>query len=566
MIILNQDKLIKFREKLYTKKVAKLLRQGGKGLNPLGKYKKDEKGRTLVPVREILRFFFRQIEKAGSTGSPLTNHYISALHSLLEAMSRGAEPISFDCGFSISLEEIRDADNKTAIKLLTTNIIITYFNTLKTHKGKVNTSLLSPDLNALISKSKAGTDYTDLINNSMDRVIQSIEEEKPWQESLENLNDADLICRLAGTRLPAIKKENMARLIGQSRREILGDNEVFTKILITRSELTLKERNKKIFLKSMEKLDAATLAILKKTDNYLFSAHRLMQILNLSYQVVLGKTDAQLKQNLVWIFLDAKPGKTDRSDRLKDLGISPVRYRLNMLFNFPDITRYCRSFKTTEEYRTLFFNLFRMLFNDVTGKLAHIKTSPNKTGLDLIRQNLREIARAVENLGVGAAHIKDEKLALEDTYLGLIQKVDFVALTPIMEICDLICRATQDQTREIMSRIRPALVNACFSNLKAYAQKAATADRPANNIKKQLNAYAAYYKPQREFYRIFFDTYLGFGSTPVSPHLTAFINTNNHFAAALLKVYSDETGMKDLISADRISHAATLLDQIRQNK
>jgi len=266
MTILNEDKIIKFREKLYNKKVSKLLQQGGKGLKPLEKYKKDEKGKTLVYTREITRFFLKQIEKAQS---PFPDQYFDALYTLLQIMSRGAEPISFNCGLSISQEDIQEADLKTTIELLTTNIIITYFNTLKTYKGTVDTSLLEPDLKSLISKSNAGRDYKGLVSNTLTGLIKSLGEDKPWRDYLNDINDADLICRLAGARLPSMKKETMTGIIEKSRSEILGFNELFTKILLTRDQLASKEGNKKSLLKSMAKLDSAILAILKKIDNYL---------------------------------------------------------------------------------------------------------------------------------------------------------------------------------------------------------------------------------------------------------------------------------------------------------
>jgi len=238
MTILNEDKIIKFREKLYNKKVSKLLQQGGKGLKPLEKYKKDEKGKTLVYTREITRFFLKQIEKAQS---PFPDQYFDALYTLLQIMSRGAEPISFNCGLSISQEDIQEADLKTTIELLTTNIIITYFNTLKTYKGTVDTSLLEPDLKSLISKSNAGRDYKGLVSNTLTGLIKSLGEDKPWRDYLNDINDADLICRLAGARLPSMKKETMTGIIEKSRSEILGFNELFTKILLTRDQLASKE-------------------------------------------------------------------------------------------------------------------------------------------------------------------------------------------------------------------------------------------------------------------------------------------------------------------------------------
>jgi len=118
----------------------------------------------------------------------------------------------------------------------------------------------------------------------------------------------------------------------------------------------------------------------------------------------------------------------------------------------------------------------------------------------------------------------------------------------------------------MLSPIRAALIAACFSNLNAYALEGLGADQARYGIKKRLNAYALHYKPQREFYRIFFDTYVGTGSQPLSPHMAGFINTNKHFAAALLMVYSDEKSMTDLVPANRLSHASELLDQLRQGK
>lgn len=316
----------------------------------------------------------------------------------------------------------------------------------------------------------------------------------------------------------------------------------------------------------MKKLDAATIAILKKTEHYLVAAHRIMGILNLSYPVILGDTDSQLRQNLVWLFLGVKPGKKEPTGISKRLAIAPTRYRLNLLFNYPNITQYCRSFKTSQTYGQIYFDLFRLLFKDATEKITQVDITAKSRSLAMIHLSLKEIVRALKKLGLENIHLQNEKLALKQAYVALIQKADFMQVEALMEICDLICGATQDQAREIMPDIRSALVSACFSNQMAYAQKAPNIDKVLYGIKKRLNAFAVHYKPQREFYRIFFDTYMCSGSDQPSPHLTGLININKTFAVTLLMVYSDEKSMKDLVSANRISHAAELLNQLRQGK
>jgi hypothetical protein len=562
MIISNENKFIKFREKLYNTKVSKLLQKGSKGLKPLEKYKFDEKGRTLVPTKEIIRFFFQQIKKAGH---PDSNEFFDSLFTLLQVMTRGAEPISYDCGFSISQEKIQEADNKTTIELLTTNIIITYFNNLKDYKGEVDKNLLAPGLKDLIAKSNQGRDYKVLVENTLAALTDSLAEDKPWQEYIEEINDVDLICRLAGASLPSLEKETLAKIVGHSRREILGYNDIFTKLLHTREQAAIKEPNTKKYLKTMEKLRAAILGTLKKIDIYLASAHRLMTILDLTPQTVLGKTDDQLKQNLVWLFLDAKPDMTNQADILNEMGIAPIRYRLNMLFTFPEITRYCRALKSMDGYEKVFFDGFRLLFQSLTRKMNQLDMDTGKADLRLLSQSLKEISRAADKLGLEESHLPDEKSAVRNAYLALIHKIDFQHLDTIMATSALVCDATQDQTKEIMVSIRAALVEACFSTLSFYAQEVLSADKARNGIKKRLHAYAMYYKPQREFYRIFFDTYVGSKSNPVSPHLAQFIKANKHFAAALLMVFSDDKSMKELVPVNQTTHAADLLTKLRDN-
>ncbi len=553
MKILNLNKIKKFKARLYKSNVSGLFKQGTKGLNPLTKYKTDEKGRILVQVSRITKFF---IDEITLTDFILADDYLAALYLFLQELSTEAEAVSFDCGVSVSLEDIQAADNKTVIKLLTTNIIVTYFNSLKTYKGTVDTSLLSLDLLELISKSSAGRDYTDLVKNILTSLSQSFNQDKPWRESLDEINDTDLICRLTRHRMPPMTKEAMACVLSKSRSEIKKSNELFTRIMVTRAQLVAKEENKKKYLKSMEKLDIAILTVLKRIDAYLEAAHRLMGILGISYHIVIGETHELLRQNLIWLFLNAKPGKGDRMDILKNLGLAQLRYRLNILFTYPNITLYARSFQDAKAYAPIYFDIFRLLF-----KAASEQLIKEDYVMDYIERALRTLARSGEALDLPEEELKDEKQSLQQAYVSLILKVDLERLDAVMNFCDPLCRATQDRTRKIMADIRPALITACYTGLCREAEKDQAGQGAVTVIKGYLSAYALHCKPQRDFYRIFFDTHICSGSQPALP-MVQLIKSKKTFAAALLTAFADEPSMKKLISEDRISNAASLLKKI----
>lgn len=560
MKTLSKNKVKKFKEKLYHQRVSKLLRQGGKGLKPLGKYKKDEKGRSLVPTKKISFFFFQEISR---DGMPYPDQYIDGLYTLFTILSKDAEPIAFDCGFSISEEDIQQAGNKKVIELLATNIIITYFNNLKTPEGKVDLKLLETDLSSVIEKSNAGRDYKSLVGKVLKGLVSSLAEDKPWRDYLDDINEADLICRLTGASLPSMEKKTLAGIIAKSRDEIQSYNDVFTKVLATREQMTAEETNRKKLLKAMERMDEAILTVLKKIDTYLASAERFITIAKLSSQMLLGKTDKQLKLNLMQLLFGARPGREAEANLLEDLGIAAARYRLNMLFDYPAVTRYCRAFKTEEPYQRLYYDLFRVLFNALADKMGHLDGESSDTDIRMLHQHLVETERAVDRLRLAPPEVAEEKQAVREAYAAIVHRIGFERLGNIMESREEVCQATQDLSREVMADLRTALVAACFSTLTQYAEQPLPADRATNGIKKRLHAYAVFYKPQREFYKNFFNIYVGSKEAPISSHLAGIVKKNKAFSIALLMVLSDEKTMKELLPDTYTGHARELLTKLR---
>lgn len=563
MKTLSADTVKKFRDRLYHKKVSRLLQHGTKGLSPLKKYKKDEKGHIIVSTKSVSRFFFREMETAGT---PYPDQYFESLHTLFSVLGKDADPISFNCGFSISEEDIQHAGNKKTIELLTTNLIITYFNNLKTHKGTVDPSLLTPDLKNVIAKSNAGRDYKALVSTTLTALIGTLAEDKPWRQYLEDINDADLVCRLAGSRLPSMEKSALAGIIAKSRQEIKSYTDVFSKILSAREQMADQEKNKKKYLKAMEKMDQANLTILQKINDYLRAASRFMRIIGLSPEAVMGDADTVLMENLIRLFFGVQPDEVETVDLMSTLGVSAARYRLNMLFGFPYITRYCCRLRSESRYQKLYTDLFRLLYQDLAGKLSALDGESAETDLRMLGQHIQELQRAVDNLALEPADLPDNKLTVRQAYVDLVRRIDFACLGPLMNHTGPVCGVTQDTTLEMMSDIRKALVESAFSALETYTREPRTADRAALGIKKRLHAHARHYKPQREFYRLFFETYVGTGSHPVSPYLERLIQTGKPVATALLMVLSDEKGMKDLLGPDQTAHAKDLLIDLRKNE
>lgn len=562
MTTLNENKVKKFREKLYQKRVSKLLQKGGKGLNPLERYKNDEKGRPLVTTDKIIRFFSKEMEKVGDRHP---DQYFISLFTLLRILTKGAEPFSYECGFSVSEKDIHESDNKTTIEQLTKNLIITYFSNLKDYKGRVDTELLTPDLKIIIQKSNAGRDYRTLVGNTLKKLVASLAEDKPWREYLEDINDADLVCRLTGAKLPSMDKKVLTGIILKSRKEIQQYTLLFNKVLNTREQMAAEEKNDKKYLKAMQRLDEATQAILGKIDGYLTSAHSFMKIIGLTPEVLMGKIDTELKLNLTRLFLGVRPDEAS-PDILAEMGYATARYRLSMLFDYPEITVYCRAFKADTDYQGLYLDLFRLLYRELVEKMDRLGLDTDETGIRLLKQSLFETHRAVEKLALEEDFLLPEKETVRSAFVTLIREVPFDRLGGVMELTEPVCRVTQDQPREIMAHIRSALLESCFATLSGYAEKSMAADKAKNGIKKRLHYYAMYYKPQRAFYQLFFNRYIGKSGGGISSQLSDFQQKNKHFVFALFMLFSDKKAMKDLITKEMIEHATSVLAALRKKQ
>jgi hypothetical protein len=543
-----------------------IMRKGAEGLTPIKKYPEDENGYPLVPIKRITRFFLEEMEKEPFV---LPDQHIEALYALFKALVEEMPAVSFDLGVSISQEDIQEADNKTTIELLTTNVIITYFHLVKSNLGNQDNSLVNPDMQSIIKQSTSGRDYKRLVSNTLKGLIFSLAQDKPWFEYIDDINDADLVCRLAGARLPSMEKTILGTITNKSRQEIAGYNDMFTKLLYTRARIVTSQENKKEYLKTMEKLDTAIYGLLKKMDRFLVLGYRLSEIIDIPIRSIIGETFSKLRQNMLWLFFEVWPKALEPGDMPHQVAISALRCRMNVLFSVPHITRFCREFTQNPDYHPPVNDLFQQMFKGLMERIDLVSMEKDEIIGDLawVESALFEIRRAIENLDLDQSRLLDEKKAVKQAFLGLIGKTDFESLDAVLDLCDMVCDVTHDTDREIMVSIRAVLMEKSFSTLKAYAGTKVPPKEAIPEITRRLQAFAVHYRPQRAFYRIFFNTYFISKPSPNAPHFSQFLTSNKYFAQAMLMRFSDDKAMKDLLADAYIQKAKhllrDLLDQMR---
>ncbi len=152
----------------------------------------------------------------------------------------------------------------------------------------------------------------------------------------------------------------------------------------------------------MKKLDTAIYAILKKIDRFLAIAGRFSQILDISSRLIIGDTFSKFRKNMLWLFFDVWPKALEQRDMPHQTAVSTLRYRMNILFSLPHITRFCREFAQNPAFHPPVNDLFRLLFKALVGKINQVlmEEGNSSAALEQVERVLFEIRGAIENLGV----------------------------------------------------------------------------------------------------------------------------------------------------------------------
>ncbi len=553
----TRDNIIRFRKRLFQKQVPQIFKAGTQGINPIKSCRLDQDGRQVVATQDIASFFFECSEKDNfiSSGS-----YFSNLYVLFYILSRDAENCSFTSGELIPEKDIQKADDIQAIEYLAGNLISSYFSHLKLSNGLVNSELLDKDLKKVIKLSNADRDYKGFTNSIFKKLTANLTLEKSWKRCVDKIQKASLVFNLVGFRLPEIDKFVQENIVANARKDIEKNTQVLGKILSTKDQLIRGETNQKHFTERMNKLDIATREILKKINRYLGHVNQYTAITGISIQDFLGKTDAHLSKNAAKLFFDYHDIKRKNVSIRKQSNYLILRYRMEMLFEYPEITAFAKSLKQKNSFVDGYVNVFQVFFQELIRQLGQSVTrfKPEQTGT--IENCLSDIYQAIDKLGLPWKMLRKERREIQKRYIELIKTTPIDLIAPIIDLREELSLAVQDRSKEFLSKIRKVLVDSCYSYLMRIGR---TETVPKNQLQKEVQkllfGYSLHYKPQRHFYLAFFNKYIGVPEGPVSAYLAGMLNDDKLLAVTILDIFSNENLVADYLSKDQISFAEKLL-------
>ncbi len=558
MTTLKKDRVIRFRERLYQKKMPRLLRKGSKDLNPIKKSKTDQQGNTVIATKEIVAFFHNSVKSDTFIDA---DQYFDSLYLLFHILAKNSKKYTFKSDVQISVEDINAAVNKKAIEYLTTNLIISFFDNIHLSDGTADDVFLEKDLKKVIIATNAGRDYRTLVGNTLETMVKTLQEDKPWRESLGDIQTAALVCRLVGAKLPQIDKQVLSKNILQARAEMKKDVEFFQKILKTRENLIKEETSQKNYLQTMKKLDAATVGILKKIDTFLGYAYTFISAIGASQQGFLGLSDADMKYGIAQFFFEYQDDDSDTPDRPMVMSYATTRYRMGMLLGYPELTRFTKSLKQEKKYQHLFNKLFSVYYDEIIKQLARLSQA-KKINTRNLESCIGETLRLIDTFGIKKESLENKKRDVQKRFLSLVRHTHQKQLPDIIALKEKISRVTQDETKELLEDTRRVLIDNCYSNLTGLETDNVNADTLKTTVRKLIQSYSMYYKPQRFFYQNFFSTYVGEADDSVSESLSTIINTKRILAISMLTLFSDSAHMGGRLAENQIEYADQLLQSL----
>ena len=389
-------------------------------------------------------------------------------------------------------------------------------------------------------------------------MVKTLQENKPWRDSLDDIQTASLVCRLVGAKLPQIDKTVLSKIVIQARSEIKQYTAVFTKIVNTRSQLIKEEKNQKDYLKTMKKLDAATHATLKKIDTYLGYAHAFIAAIGSSTQGFLGLSDTELKLCIAKFFFEYNDTTTDELSNQQIVHYSSLRYRMGMLFDFPELTRYTRTLKQEEKYADLFVRLYTLYYKEIIKQMAHISRSEflNTT---ILESYIGETLRLTHTFGFTKEQMNPEKKEVRKRFLSIVRQTHHEQLPDIINLKERISQIIQDDSSQLSEDTRKVLIDNCYSNLIALEIESVLPDDLNKTIQKLISGYSLYYKPQRFFYQKFFSTFIGDADESVVESFSDIIRTKKVLAISMLTLFSDYNRVGELLPKKQIEYSDRLL-------
>jgi len=545
MIPLEEDKIIKFRKRLYQKKVPLLFKSGGPDLNPIEKCRVDQQGKIVISTNDIISFFFFSCRQVDTLD---IERYFSNLYLLFTVLTKESENYSFVSDSQILEKDIQEADNKITIKYLTKNLINIFFDNISLYNGVAGYDPLEKNLAAIIKKSNDGRNYQTLVEKTLEALIDTLKTGKPWRQSFEDIQKAALVCKLVGERLPPIEKNVLSKIVLESRNEIKKSTLLLGKISDARKQLNRQVPPHKEALKVISKLAAAETDNLKKIDDYLCDAYKFMTIIGASVSGFLGQNNEDLKNQLARLFFEYRDPPSKGSHRT----YSVSRHRMARLFKYPELTRFTRSLQHEEKYQGHYMDLFTLFFNELIRQMDNCLSIGADNDFKFLENCLSETIRLVEKLDLEKSSLIQNEKNVRENYLSLLKAIPLDQISPLLEMKEDFCRVIQDDSRELLEEIRKNLIDICYSSLLRIKVDSVTETALSSQVRKLITGYSLHYKPQRFFYQNFFGKYICRPDGSLSVYLGDLIKTRKPLVMAILDIFSSTGQVGDLISREQI--------------
>lgn len=558
--MIPENNIKQFKANLLYEELPHLIREGGSGFCVPYLYPKDNSDNFVIPVQRVIDFFFMETQALETLSS---TSFFKSLYSLFHIFSKDIETFAFQAEERVSEKDIQKAGNRETIELLAKNLIISFFDQIRSYDGTINTSLVDKNLERLIKISNSGRDYRTLVENTLKSLENNLNKDQKWFDGLEHIKNAELVCMLVGEKLPQIDPSVLSNLFRQAGKEMEQLNLLLEKICRTKDQYLLKKGDHKNYVKSAVKLDQSLQKVLKQTNHTLSRVLSFACILKIEPGRILEKQEAVLYKNLATIFF----GYRDQTPSTAAAGIrksySMAQIAMDRLYDHPELSGFCRNLKKLPEYQPFYLGILKQYFKTLHSVLKQSVADPQADNIKEVEEVLFEWDRLITHIGLAEDHFKVEAAALQKLYLQLIQNIPMERLSTVISFSPVIRTITGICEYEFKETLRNCLLTACFEALMAYQPVPGKIDAVGKELKRLLAGYAEHFAPRRFFYRMFFETCMGMIGDLTPEIFSNMTQTHKILVRELAILFLEPGNIGQFLLANHHEYARKMLDGLR---
>jgi len=236
-----------------------------------------------------------------------------------------------------------------------------------------------------------------------------------------------------------------------------------------------------------------------------------------------------------------------------------MRFKMGVLFGYPELIRYARTIQKDDLYQGCLTKVYQAHLNELSKQIETIMEQASYFNTKSFEICISETNRLTCKFQFENQLLISEKQSVKIKYLTLIRKIPLENMAPIIDLRQDVCKAIQDETKELFEHTRKIIIESCYTKLITMDIRSFSADELQAAIRKIIRGYSFHYKPQRFFFQRFFKTYIGSEDESLSDFFSDLISSNEKIGIVLLSFFSDYNHVKGLLSDNQINYADRLL-------